>query len=95
MLIDFKQIQLAQFESVIERLKGSPQQYLDFIWTLLRLRIFIRPLGWVIYPAVQVGRLQDWMMGPSILIFAWPVLSAWFLFILQMILSYRMAHIEI
>ena len=30
MLIDFKQIQLAQFESVVERLKGSPQQYLDF-----------------------------------------------------------------
>ncbi len=30
MLIDFKQIQLAQFESVIERLRGSPQQYLDF-----------------------------------------------------------------
>ena len=30
MLIDFKHAQLAQFESVIERLKGSPQQYLDF-----------------------------------------------------------------
>ena len=30
MLIDFKHAQLAQFESVIERLKGSPKQYLDF-----------------------------------------------------------------
>ena len=30
MLIDFKQTQLAQFESVIERLKASPKEYLDF-----------------------------------------------------------------
>ncbi len=30
MLIDFKHAQLVQFESVIERLKGSPKQYLDF-----------------------------------------------------------------
>ncbi len=91
MLIDFKHTQLAQFESVIERLREVQSN----IWTLLRLQIFIRPLGWMIYPVVQVGRSQDWMMGPSILIFAWPVLSAWFLFILQMILSYRMAHIDI
>ena len=92
MLIDFKHAQLAQFESVIERLKGSPKQYLDFA----SVADFLSGhFGWVIYPAVQVGRLQDWMMGPSILIFAWPVLSAWFLFILQMILSYRMAHIDI
>ncbi|AYA69390.1 hypothetical protein CDG62_14265 [Acinetobacter sp. WCHA55] len=30
MLIDFKYTQLAQFESVIERLRRSPKQYLDF-----------------------------------------------------------------
>ena len=91
MLIDFKHAQLAQFESVIERLKGSPQQYLDFA----SVADFYQATWLDDLPAVQVGRLQDWMMGPSILIFAWPVLSAWFLFILQMILSYRMVHIDI
>ena len=30
MLIDFKQSQLAQFESVLERLTTAPKQYLDF-----------------------------------------------------------------
>lgn len=30
MLIDFKQSQLAQFESVLERLTTAPMQYLDF-----------------------------------------------------------------
>lgn len=30
MLIDFKSVQLAQFESVIQRLMANPKQYLDF-----------------------------------------------------------------
>lgn len=91
MLIDFKYTQLAQFESVIERLRRSPKQYLDFASVA------------DFYQATWLGDLPSsasWTVtglddGASILKFAWLVLSAWFLFILQMILSYRMAHIDI